>query len=335
MEDFWSRRINAPIYERTIRVLGRTVIFRSNHQGVLESANIAERIYSSAVWTEEAPWQVDLIVHDARRAAGSPPERLIDLVHYAGDGDWLSIDLGVWGNCFADMERGEAHAVLSSSLAARPDLVSQVLVNTILTNCITRHGYGMLHASALVKDSRILLLMAPHSTGKSTTALRLLLNGYKLLSDSMVYVGEHAGALWMGGFPVGRIKLRKDMLAHFPALAANAQVEPVRDETKHRLELDRLDPERTCRDMVRVDEVEFCLLERWAESDTHVEPLGPDELWPEIMLNSLHYDTLELWQENLHKIGLLLEHAQLHRLRIGTSESRIIRTIDQLWMPHN
>ena len=189
----------------------------------------------------------------------------------------------------------------------------------------------MLHASALIKDEHILLLQAPHGTGKSTTALRLLLNGYKLLSDSMVYVGERDNELWMGGFPVGRIKLRADMLPLFPALAAQAEAEPVRNETKHRVELKRVDPAMEYPQMVRISRVEYCLLERWDKSESKIESLTNDELWREIMVNSLHYDTQEIWNENLRRIELMLRHANLHRLRIGTSEDEIIKTVNGLW----
>src|SRR5215212_10602980 len=182
------------------------------------------------------------------------------------------------GNCLVDMKRGEAYAVISSSLAEHPEQVALVLINTILTNLITRHGYSMLHTSALVKGEHILLLQAPHGTGKSTTALRLLLNGYQLLSDSMVYIGEKDGDLWMGGFPVGRIKLRTDMLPLFPALAAEAQAEPVRNETKHRVDLRRVNPGLTHGEMMRIRRVEFCLLERWDRLETQLEPLSEEEL---------------------------------------------------------
>jgi hypothetical protein len=77
--------------------------------------------------------------------------------------------------------------------------------------------------------------------------------------------------------------------------------------------------------------VEYCLLERWEGSESRIEPLTKDELWPEIMVNSLHYDTQELWIENLRRIELLLQHANLHRLRIGTSEQGIIETVTSLW----
>ena len=330
MEDFWSRRANAPKYEQMIHIFGHPVIFDSNHAGVLDSASLAEQMYSTSDLQDGPVWRVHLTVHPQPKAA-APPERLVDLVHYEGADDWLSIDLRQWGNCFVDMTRAEAYAVLSSSLAENPEQVCQLLLNTILNNFATRHGYSMLHASALIKDEHILVLQAPHGTGKSTTALRLLLKGYQLLSDSQIYLGEHDGALWMGGFPVGRIKLRTDMLPLFPALAAEAKEEPVRNETKHRVDLMRVHPSMTHREMIRIRRVEFCLLERWDKPESKIEPLSEDELWPEIMVNSLHYDTPELWNENLRRVDLLLRKAALHRLHIGTSEEEIIRIVNQLW----
>jgi len=331
MEDFWSRHANAPKYERMIHIFGHPVIFDSNHAGVLEAASLAEQMYSTAESHNELAWRVHLTVHDADPQPAPPPERLVDLLHYEGADDWLSIDLRQWGNCFVNMTRAEAYAVLSSSLAENPEQVCQLLLNTILNNFATRHGYSMLHASALIKDEHILVLQAPHGTGKSTTALRLLLKGYQLLSDSQIYLGERDGALWMGGFPVGRIKLRADMLPLFPALAAEAKEEPVRNETKHRVDLMRVDPSMTHREMIRIRRVEFCLLERWDKHESKIEPLSEDELWPEIMVNSLHYDTPELWEENLRRIALMLRHAHLHRLRIGTSEDEIIKAVNQIW----
>lgn len=330
LEDFWSRRASAPKYEKTIHVFGHPVIFDSNHENVLDSASFAEEMYSTADLQNEVPWRVHLTVRSGRDPV-PPPERLIDLIHYTGADDWLSIDLLEWGNCFVNMKRGEAHAILASSLAERPRQVCLVLLNTILNNFLTRHGYSMLHASALVKDENILVLQAPHGTGKSTTALRLLFNGYRLLSDSQIYIGERDNELWLGGFPVGRIKLRADMLPHFPALAAEAEPEPVRNETKHRVELKRVDPTLAYTQMIPIRRVEYCLLERWNKSESRIEALTAEELWPEIMVNSLHYDTPRIWTENLRRIDLLLKHATLHRLRIGTSEDEIIKTVNGLW----
>jgi hypothetical protein len=121
------------------------------------------------------------------------------------------------------------------------------------------------------------------------------------------------------------------MLPRFPTLAAEAKEEPVRNETKHRVDLMRVDPTLTRREMIRIRRVEFCLLERWDRSESKIESLSEDDLWPEIMLNSLHYDTPELWNENLRRVDLMLRKAKLHRLRIGTSEDEILKTVNQLW----
>jgi hypothetical protein len=121
------------------------------------------------------------------------------------------------------------------------------------------------------------------------------------------------------------------MLPLFPALAAETQTEAVRNETKHRVDLTRVDPALTRREMIQVPRIEFCMLERWDKPDSEMEPLSEDELWNAIMVNSLHYDTPELWNENLHRVDLLLRKANLHRLRIGTSEADIIKTVNQLW----
>jgi hypothetical protein len=331
MEDFWSRRANAPKHEKTIHVFGRHVIFDSNHENVLEAAVFAEQMYSTWDTFDDSVWRVHLTVHDWEPSPAPLPDRLVDLVRYTGVDNWLLMNLQPWGNCFVDMKHCEAYAVLSSFLAEHPELVCQVFVNTILNNFCTRHGYSMLHASALLKEGDILLLQAPHGTGKSTTALRLLLNGYQLLSDSQVYLAEREGDLWMGGFPVGRIKLRADMLPLFPAMAAAAKIEPVRNEIKHRVDLTRVDPASAIRQMIQVKRVEYCVLERWDRSESQIEPLSEDHLWPQIMLNSLHYDTPELWTENLRRVDLLLRRANLHRLRIGTSEEEILKTVNELW----
>src|SRR5687768_13334283 len=98
MEDFWSRRANAPKYERTIRIFGHPVIFDSNLQRVLDSANIAEQMYSTLDSQTQSTWRVHLTVRSESKPA-PPPERLLDLVQYTGTDDWLSIDLLEWGNC--------------------------------------------------------------------------------------------------------------------------------------------------------------------------------------------------------------------------------------------
>jgi hypothetical protein len=249
---------------------------------------------------------------------GHLPERLAPLIRYTGSGDWIHLDLSTWGQCFAELRRGEAAGVLSPALAARPDQVTLVVLNTLLTNFLTRHGYAMLHATALVREDRVLMLMAPHNSGKSTTALRLALAGhFSLLTDSMVYVAGSEAGLQLTGFPVGRGKLRRDMLPAFPELAGRLTPEHVRDETKYILDLRTFNPDLVFEEALNPQQVDWCLLSRTDRTNSTVRPATEAEAWDSIMVNSLHYDERGIWEENLRKIEPLVKMARFWHLELG------------------
>ena len=194
---------------------------------------------------------MQFVVHDGPVPPGPLPENLFDFMQYTGDADWLMIALGEFGNCWVDMDArgavaGRAVAVLAPALAEKTDLVSLYLLNTILTNFFIGNGYAMLHASCLMHGQRALMLMAPHNTGKSTTALRLILSGYQLVSDSMIFISPVSDKLMLLGWPVGRIKLRGDMLDHFPEIRPLLSTEQVRGETKYALDIREIAPALSC-----------------------------------------------------------------------------------------
>jgi hypothetical protein len=236
--------------------------------------------------------------------------------------------LGGWGQVHVDLATGRATAVITPELAQRPDLVAQCILHTILLNFCIANGFGMLHASCLVRDEQVLLLMAPHNSGKSTTALHLLLSGYQLVSDSMVFVEPDSGQLV--GFPIGKIKLRADMVAHFPQLHDFLAAEAVRDETKYSLDLRRFDEALVRQTAVSPQHITLCLLARHDEPDTIVTAVSPEQLQEAVMLNSLYYDTPDVWQRNLAQLQPLLTKAAVYQLTIGTNPAKIIQTVNNL-----
>jgi hypothetical protein len=249
-------------------------------------------------------------------------------ITYTGDAAWLMWRLGGWGQVHVDLVAGRATAVITPELAQRPDLIAQCLLNTILLNFCIANGFAMLHASCLVRDSHVLLLMAPHNSGKSTTALRLLLSGYQLVSDSMVFVVPDNGQL--AGFPVGKIKLRADMVAHFPQLHSLLEREAVRDETKYTLDLRKFDGALVRATAVPPQQVTLCLLARHDAPETLVTPVTRQQLHEAVILNSLFYDTPAIWQHNLAQLQPLLDKAAAHQLTVGTNPEEIIQVVNDL-----
>ncbi|MEW5985898.1 MAG: hypothetical protein AB1791_04630 [Chloroflexota bacterium] len=332
LEDFWGRRENGPRFTQTIHLFGRPFLLTSNDEGVLAAADFSLPLYSTAPATNHSPFSIHLVVRPIPTAPGPAPDDIFEQIQYSGYGDWLTLHLSQWGHCFVDLSDGRAIAVLSPELAVRPEVVSRCLLNTLFNNFFKASGYGMLHATGLWRDGRALLLMAPHNSGKSTTALRLVMAGYALLSDSQIYVDPDSQRLRLFGFPVGKGKLRQDVLPHFPQLQPFLQTELVRGEVKYGVDLRRFDPCRVQAAAVEPAAVELCLLANNGSNHTHLVPATEDEAMAAVMVNSMFYDTAEAWRRNLRPVERLLRVARCHHLVIGSEPDGIVAAVNSLWL---
>jgi hypothetical protein len=331
LEDFWGRRESRPRFSRQVYLFGRRLSVCSNHQGALAAIDYCVPLYSRAPPTEHGPFHIQLVVQAVSEDLAAVPDDLFDYIQYAGHADWLTMQLGPWGHCYADLAQGRAVAVLTQQLARRPEMISRCLLNTIITNLFIASGFAMLHASCLYREGRALLLMAAHNTGKSTTALRLALAGYPLLSDSMIFLSPDGEELLILGFPVGRIKLRQDVLAEFPRIQPFLMTEPVRGETKYSLDLRQFDGTLVEENAAFPSDVDLCLLARSSEVDSHLEVVTRAEVMEAVMVNSLFYDSEDIWRRNLQEIQRLLDRAQYYRLIIGTDGPGVVDTVSRLW----
>jgi hypothetical protein len=133
------------------------------------------------------------------------------------------------------------------------------------------------------------------------------------------------------GFPVGRVKLRRDMLPDFPDLHWLLAPEEVRGETKYSLDLRQLDPDLVRDTAVTPERVELCLLTRQGGPATTLRPAARAEVLEVAMLNSLHYDRAEAWRPNVANIERLVDMAHCHHLVVGTDADSLLDTIGSLW----
>lgn len=334
LEDFWGRRDDGPLQTRSFTIFGRAVELASNHAPVLSAVDFSLPQFSAIPPLAGPPFTVQVIA----RALGVPDDARIETITqaivYTGQDDWIAMQLGPWGYAHANLTAGRAAVVIDRLLAGRPDLFSRAVLNTLLLNFCLAGGYAMLHASCLVRDGRVLLLMAPHNTGKSTTALHLIQAGFALVSDSMVHVVPEtnpAATPVLVGFPTRRIKLRGDMLASFPALRPHVREELVRDETKYVVDLMQVDPRTYINEGVEAHEVTLCLLERQETAETTWQPAAPDAVSDAVMRNSLFYDSPRIWERNLAGIERLLAGARAYRLTIGRDPDALIQAVETLW----
>ena len=338
LEDFWNRKGNAPTLHAHYRIFGAEVAVAANHRCAAEALELSLPLFSTVAdsgTAESLRFELQFAV-DGRLKADAVPEDLSRHIHRMGEAEWLLISAAEWGTAHVDLRAGAARIALSPQLAARPELISGHLLNTILLNLFIGSGrVGMLHASCLLREGRGLLLLAPHNTGKSTTAWRLIQEGYQLLTDSMVFVSGPSAGRQLMGFPVGRIKLRTDSMREAVTVDASLadlfEAEQVRSETKHSLDLRQCDPSRVVDQAVPIPEhLDLCLMSRSGRSQTELRPAMADEVAEAIMANSLYFDTETVWSRNLELIGDLVDNAVCHHLEAGTDAKGLVKALEQL-----
>jgi hypothetical protein len=248
-------------------------------------------------------------------------------ITYSGQGSWLMLQLGNWGHAHVDLAAGRATAVLTPELASRPTLVSQCLLNTILLNFAIASGLGLLHASCLLRQERAYLFLAPHNSGKSTTTLRLMRAGFRLLTDSMVFVQAAGDGIRLIGFPVGKVKLRPDVLPLFPELTPFLRPEVVRAELKYSLSVEEMAAELVQKTAVCPTQFHLYLLARHEAAETVREAVTEAAVWQAVMMNSLYYDTAEVWQQNLAQLKPLVDRARPYRLTVGSELDSLLTAV--------
>ena len=183
LEDFWGRRnaLAATRKQYTLFGLDLNVSVEAGQAAeaaIFAAFELAMTAYSPAPKVVAPPLQVQLFVRPAAWNPGPPPRDLYAINNFAGDNDWLMMQFGGWGHAHIELKTRCAIIVLTPELACEPDIVARGILHTVLTNLLFVSGFSMMHCTGLVREGRVLLLMAPHNSGKSTTAVKLALNGY-------------------------------------------------------------------------------------------------------------------------------------------------------------
>lgn len=327
LEDFWGRRDLAPAHVRKFAAFGRQVRLASNEPLALEAAGYSQVQFSSAPPVEGTQYEITLLVRSMPQDPGPLPDNLFNHIQYSGTDEMLALQLGGWGHCQVDLAGRRALAVLTPELGRHPALISRYLLHTIITNFFFAEGLGMLHATGLLFQERVILLMAPHNGGKSTTALRLVLAGAALLTDSQLYISEHQGQLMLMGYPIGRLKLRPNVVNQFPEVDHQMATEPIRGELKHILDLRHFRPQAVCEEAVFPSGVEICLLSLQDQPQTVLEPASREEIWRAVMANSIYYDAIQVWRPNLENIDRLIAMASYHHLKVGADQESLVAAL--------
>lgn len=131
----------------------------------------------------------------------------------------------------------------------------------LLDWCLKSARFFLMHGSAVVRDGKGVLMVAPSGVGKSTTAMLLAGGGFLILHDDLIWVRKSGKGIELVGAP-GPIRLRPDALARLEGVWTNraAQIRQVHERDPDGKTMFFAEPIPKRDELTRC--VAVCLLER-------------------------------------------------------------------------
>ena len=244
-------------YSVELPVLGTATTFLSNSRYVLGIVEDAFGAWRSVQPTGDVRLTVRILVFDgheddAEHAAihhVCPDEQRL-IVHSPGS-------VGV-----SDPARRESVAYVTTALAADRGHFRGAMLEALTFALVAQFDRHPLHAAAIARDGRVVLLVGESGAGKSTLAYLASCAGFDVLAEDHAWIQvEPTLRVWGGA---RRIRLGHDATGHFPEVALAGESSTIAGKTKLTVEL----PENPA--AIAVDDAVVCLLCR-AQGDATLE----------------------------------------------------------------
>ena len=135
-------------------------------------------------------------------------------------------------------------------------------------------------------------------------------------------------SLIVGGYPVGEVKLRDDVLAEFPEYAGESV--QVREQQKTIIDLGAAHPQRVARSLIRPASIHVCCVERIASPATQIDPIDTGTAAPILADNTVYWNEAPALDHNTATLHHLLRAARWYRLQIGTDAAELVAAVNRM-----
>jgi hypothetical protein len=329
-EDFWNRQHGDSFFELNYPAYGYHVHFTTNAREILGGAQLAAARYPHSHALDGNP-SIELKIFVVPTWDAPPvPTHLPAIIQTVAVDDFMFQAATPWLQCFADVQARTMYAFVALSLANEPRIVSRYLLDRATNNILLREGVGQLHATSLVGDDHALIFIAPHGTGKSTTAFHLLNAGYRLLGDGILFIRERENQFELMGYPIGEAKLTPEMQALLPQWGGAGDEVTVHNIRKSVVNLRELAPQKMVEDAVYPKRIILCLAERNGAPATHAERLTPEIALERVLPDTLHWDNVNAMTSSLNVLRRVIDRAECYRLALGTNRQELVETVLEL-----
>ena len=195
------------------------------------------------------------------------------------------------------------------------------VVFTSLAPWLRQRGLFLAHAFAASKNGRAALFVGPSQSGKTTTGINLLLNGWDLLANDVVLLEPRADGVYAWPTP-GTFGIRSKTFALLPALQKRLALEQV---SSVEVTADRLVNGR----WAAPSKVTTLFFPEIGEGETAVSPYNRAIALTQLMGESMDRWDADTLNSHINCLQQLCQQAQPYRLQLGQDMVEMVGVISK------
>ena len=209
-----------PEYCRDFAMLGIQLHLETNSPAILETCSNAFRHFSAD--PAEPPHFSICLLEDSCFSQTPPwPEPV-----FRGRRNLFYLSVGSENTAIADLDQGQAIGFLSPAMVRDSSCLRSTIIECLAFTMAT-HGksatHSYVHASAVARGNRGLILSGPAGAGKSTLAYACARRGFHIVADDVVYLKRGADKLTAWG-NARRLRFAPESLRLFPELSRQMEI---------------------------------------------------------------------------------------------------------------
>jgi hypothetical protein len=243
---------------------------------------------------------------------------------YACDGI-LTVDLHRNGMLSIDYRQGIGRGYLVNPETFHADIRVSYF-HFVLTELLKRQGLYTLHATALEKGGRGVLIPGYSGRGKTTACISLLRSGYRCLSDDHPLMRFDGGRIRLLGFPE-KVDVTDRSREFFPELGESSADKLHQGFIKKYFYIEDVYPGGmafSCEPGVLI------LPQIVEEATSHIEPISKRQALEEILPHGLLVYDKTIAQKEFQVLTALIQSVDVYRLFFGKDVLELHRVIDPL-----
>lgn len=226
----------------------------------------------------------------------------------------------------ADLDEGLAVAFVEDDIAACSWSIAHVIFFPIWAQMLKTRGIFPVHAAGLERNGVGILFPGRSNCGKSTMALNLLREGYRLLGDDTIFLrrsGEGAELLF---FPE-EVDVCAETVDLFPNLALARNLTEDRWQPKARVNLSEIGPNSVV-ESAPAGLLVFPVIA--PDGRTRFERVNPTEALAELILYAFLFMDPRTSKENFALLAGLVQTVRCYRLHMGLDSAELADAVDRM-----